>query len=82
MMPPGGWYSAPMIGCSASSETRIAGASFCTSSGPMSRESIPAKRLTSARLAMTNIARSVWASVRWPHWLNSRLKFSSFDRPS
>ena len=68
-----------MIGCVASSPTCIAGASFCTSSGPIRRESIPCSRLTSARLAITNIARSVCASVRWPHWLNSRLKFSSAE---
>ena len=34
------------------------------------------------RFAITNIARSVCASVRWPHWLNSRLKFSSLLSPS
>ena len=39
-------------------------------------------RLTSARLAITNIARSEWASVRWPHCENSRLKFSSCESPS
>ena len=71
-----------MIGCTASSPTCMAGASRLTSSGPISRESIPYRRLTSARLAITNIARSVCASVRWPHWENSRLKSSSADSPS
>ena len=71
-----------MIGYVASSDTCIAGASFWTSAGPITRVSMPPSRLTSARLAITNIARSVCASVRWPHWLNSRLKFSSFESPS
>ena len=38
--------------------------------------------LTSARLAMTNIARSECASVRWPHCEKSRLKLRSCERPS
>ena len=63
---------------SPSSETlhRRAQARF-TSAVSTSWESIPCNRLTSARLAITNIARSECASVKWPHWENSRLKFSS-----
>ena len=60
----------------------MAGASRLTSSGPMKRESMPIRRLTSARSAITNAARSPWASVRWPHCENSRLKSSSLDSPS
>ena len=39
-------------------------------------------RFTSARFAMTNIARSEWASVRWPFCEKSRLKLSSLLSPS
>ena len=59
-----------------------AGTAASTSAASTSCESIPFRRLTSARLAITNIARSECASVRWPHCENSRLKSSSADSRS
>ncbi len=50
------------------------GASRWISSGQISRESMPCRRLTSARLAITNIARSECASVRWPHWREQQVE--------
>jgi hypothetical protein len=82
MIPPGGWKSADCTGNVTSSPRYIAGASLAISSGYISRESIPISRLTSARSAMTKVARSEWASVRWPDWENRRLNSSSRERPS
>ena len=71
-----------MTGCTASGASDIAGASFAISSGPITFESIPSSWFTSARSAITNMARSVWARVRCPSWLKRRLKLSSAPRRS
>ena len=39
------------------------------------------RRLTSARLAITNIARSVCASVRWPHWREQQVEVQLLREP-
>ena len=55
------------------------GASFFTSSGPITVESTSWSLLTSARQRIVRSALSVWARVMWPRSLNITLRFRSVD---
>ena len=71
-----------MIGHVGLSERSSSGQSCAISPGSTTRLSTPSSWFTSARSVITTIARSEWASVKWPCCEKRRLKSSSADRRS